>query len=114
MSGQSRSECQAPISAVRWISRRTVAAALTLGGSLAFADTVQRLNSVQIGLTPVLLTSDLELLRSLRAYLDLALDRDVEFVTRRTYQEISALLLAGQLDAAWICGYPYVQYRARA
>jgi phosphonate transport system substrate-binding protein len=111
MSGQSLLECQAPIVAVSRISRRMMAAALTLGGSFAFGDTVQRPNSIQIGLTPVLLTSDLELLGSLRSYLSLALDHDVELVTRRTYQEISALLLAGQVDAAWICGYPYVQYR---
>jgi phosphonate transport system substrate-binding protein len=111
MSGQSLLECQAPIVAVSRISRRTMAAALTLGGSFAFGDIVKRANNIQIGLTPVLLTSDLQLLGNLREYLSLALDHDVELVTRRTYQEISALLLAGQIDAAWICGYPYVLYR---
>jgi len=38
---------------------------------------------------------------------------DVQLVTRRTYQEITTLLITGQIDAAWICGYPYVQYRDR-
>lgn len=111
MSRRSRLAGPAPIGAVAGISRRTVAAALALGGTSAFAGAVQRSNSIQVGLTPVFLTSDLELLRSLRAYLNLTLGCHVELVTRRTYQEISALLLTQQLDAAWICGYPYVQYR---
>lgn len=68
---------------------------------------------VRFGLTPVFLTSDLELLTQLRSYLSGALGRPVTLVTRRTYQEITALLLSGQLDAAWICGYPFIQYRDR-
>jgi phosphonate transport system substrate-binding protein len=67
--------------------------------------------SIQIGLTPVFLTSDLELLGNLAAYLTHAWGREVQLVTRRTYQEITTLLVTGQIDAAWICGYPYVQYR---
>jgi phosphonate transport system substrate-binding protein len=34
----------------------------------------------------------------------------VQLVRRRTYQEITALLLSGQLDAAWVCDDPYVQH----
>jgi phosphonate transport system substrate-binding protein len=34
-------------------------------------------------------------------------------VKRRTYQEITTLLMTGQLDAAWICGFPYVQFRSQ-
>lgn len=66
---------------------------------------------VQVGLTPVFLNSDLELLGDLRRYLSRAWNCDVQLVTRRTYQEITALLVTDQIDAAWICGYPYVQYR---
>jgi phosphonate transport system substrate-binding protein len=36
--------------------------------------------------------------------------RPVHLVTRRTYQEITALLVSRQVDAAWICGYPFVAY----
>jgi len=68
---------------------------------------------VRFGLTPVFLSSDLELLSKLQGYLSAALARPVTLVKRRTYQEITALLLSGQLDAAWICGYPFVQYRER-
>lgn len=65
----------------------------------------------QFGLTPVFLSNDLELLGHLRAYLTAKLDSPVELVTRRTYQEITALLVSGEIHAAWICGYPYVQYK---
>jgi len=37
----------------------------------------------------------------------------VVFVQRRSYREVSELLLAEKLDAAWICGFPYVRYRER-
>jgi phosphonate transport system substrate-binding protein len=65
---------------------------------------------LRFGLTPVFLTDDLELLSRLRAYLARTAGRPVELVLRRTYQEITALLVSGQLDAAWICGYPFVEY----
>jgi phosphonate transport system substrate-binding protein len=42
-----------------------------------------------------------------------ALGASVDLVKRRTYQEITALLLSGELDAAWICGFPFVQHRDR-
>ncbi|MBD8876684.1 PhnD/SsuA/transferrin family substrate-binding protein [Roseibium polysiphoniae] len=66
---------------------------------------------IRFGLTPVFLTNDLELLHALQAFLERVTGYDVELITRRTYQEITALLLSGRLDAAWICGYPYVHYR---
>ena len=68
-------------------------------------------DALQFGLTPVFLSDDLELLTKLRAYLTRACDRDVQLVQRRTYEEITTLLLSGQLDAAWICGYPFAQYK---
>jgi phosphonate transport system substrate-binding protein len=67
----------------------------------------------RFGLTPVFLTSDLVLLEGLQAYLSNAMGRAVRLVLRRTYQEITAELVSGQLDAAWICGYPFVVYRDR-
>jgi phosphonate transport system substrate-binding protein len=66
---------------------------------------------LHFGLTPVFLSNDLALLDSLRSYLQAATRRPVRLVSRRTYQEITALLVTGQLDAAWICGYPFVQHR---
>ncbi|MBR1276607.1 PhnD/SsuA/transferrin family substrate-binding protein [Bradyrhizobium sp. AUGA SZCCT0283] len=67
---------------------------------------------LRFGLTPVFLTNDLELLGRLQSYLLRATGYPVSLVTRRTYQEITALLTSGQLDAAWICGFPYVAHRA--
>jgi phosphonate transport system substrate-binding protein len=66
---------------------------------------------LNFGLTPVFLTNDLELLTRLKAYLSRKTGRDVQLVQRRTYEEITALLLSGQLDGAWICGYPFAQFR---
>lgn len=89
-----------------------------LQSALAFAASclplpaiAQRQRAIQVGLTPVFLTSDLELLGNLQTYLARAWNCDVQLVTRRTYQEITTLLVTDQIDAAWICGYPYVQYR---
>jgi phosphonate transport system substrate-binding protein len=67
---------------------------------------------IRFGLTPVLLTSDLNLLDLLKAYLEKATSRPVELVTRRTYEEISALLISSQLDGAWICSPPFLTYEA--
>jgi phosphonate transport system substrate-binding protein len=89
-----------------------------LGGLIAAAGTSRSRRSfavepLRFGLTPVLLTSDLDLLDHLRDYLEAATQHSIELVTRRTYQEITTLLVSGQLSAAWICGYPYVAYRSQ-
>ena len=68
---------------------------------------------LNFGLTPVFLTNDLELLTKLEAYLAATTGREIALVQRRTYEEITGLLLSGQLTAAWICGYPFVQHRDR-
>ncbi len=68
---------------------------------------------LRFGLTPVFLNDDLNLLADLERYLVSATDRQVRLITRRTYQEITTLLVAGELDAAWICGYPFVEFRDR-
>lgn len=69
--------------------------------------------TINFGLTPVFLTNDLELLTKLKSYLERSTGHSVQLVQRRTYEEITSLLLSGQLHAAWICGYPFVQYRDR-
>ncbi len=68
---------------------------------------------VTFGLTPVFLDSDAQLLVALERYLSTRLDRPVSLVKKRTYQEITLRLLSSQVDAAWICGFPYVQYQDR-
>ena len=95
-------------------TRRAFLQTALLGGaaSLAFPPPSQaKREPFRFGLTPVFLSNDLELLGHLRAYLEAKLGGPVELVSRRTYQEITALLLSGQVHAAWICGYPFVQFR---
>jgi len=70
-----------------------------------------RTSTVRFGLTPVFLSNDLDLLNSLKDFLSQVTGFPVELVQKRTYQEITTLLVAGQLDAAWICGYPYIRFR---
>ncbi|CAN5166569.1 hypothetical protein BH10PSE7_BH10PSE7_10440 [soil metagenome] len=96
----------------RRISRRSILslpAAAAWGASPAYAAE----KPISFGLTPVFLTNDLELLTRLKAYLERHAGNQVQLVQRRTYEEITALLLSGQLHVAWICGYPFAQYRDR-
>jgi phosphonate transport system substrate-binding protein len=95
------------------LSRRDVLAGLGIvtGSLLIPRLTNAAPRELKFGLTPVFLTNDLELLARLRSYLERAMDAPVRLVTRRTYQEITSLLVSGQLDAAWICGFPFVAYR---
>lgn len=66
---------------------------------------------IRFGLTPVFLSNDLEVLDKLQAYLAGAIGQEVQLVTQRTYQEVTALLVSGNLEAAWICGYPFMKFR---
>lgn len=92
----------------RW-SRRSALTA-SLAAPLVVSRAASALTPFKFGLTPVLLDSDIALLDQVQVYLEEALDAPVELVKRRTYQEITALLLSGELDAAWICGFPFVQH----
>ncbi|HEY8009069.1 MAG TPA: PhnD/SsuA/transferrin family substrate-binding protein [Methylocella sp.] len=90
---------------------------MLLGGSFLVAQTAfgkepEFQPSIRFGLTPVFLTSDLELLGRLQEYLQRAMGLPVALAMRRSYQEITALLTSDQLDAAWMCGYPFVTHRA--
>lgn len=67
--------------------------------------------SYRIGLTAVILTDQTSFLKEWQDYLSAHLKQTVQFVQRRTYQEVTELLLDGDLDAAWICGYPYVRHQ---
>jgi len=64
----------------------------------------------RLGLTPVFLDNDAAVIDGLRRALSLGMGREIELVQRRTYQEITGLLLERSVDAAWLCGYPYLQH----
>jgi len=68
---------------------------------------------LRFGLTPVFVDDQISFLHDWQDYLGRRLNRPVTFVQRSTYQEITDMLLRGQLDAAWVCGYPYVRHRDR-
>jgi phosphonate transport system substrate-binding protein len=98
-----------------WLSRRSVLSALTglaamASASASAADTGTNL---RFGLTPVFLDNDWQLLERLRSHIRETTGRDVEYVQRRTYKEVVALLLLGEIDAAWLCGYPLLQHPGR-
>lgn len=54
-----------------------------------------------------------DLYRQLLAYLGHRLNRDLEFVQRKTYGEIDELLRRGEIDLAFICSGPYVAGKER-
>jgi len=66
------------------------------------------LGEVRIGVTPVLVEKHLDLNRQFVAYLGEKLGVATTLVQRSSYQEMSDLLEAGDLDVAFSCGLPYV------
>lgn len=69
-------------------------------------------SQLRIGLTPVILADQIAFLSRWGKYLSARAGADVEFVARDSYQSILDLLFSKQLDAAWICGYPYVRFES--
>lgn len=78
----------------------------SLFSCLSFAE-----EKIRIGLTPVFVDHQGAFIRQWRDYLSTEVAQDVEFVQRASYQDIVQLLLDGRIDAAWICGYPYVRHQ---
>lgn len=97
----------------RWPGRRGMLAAASCLAGNTLLRACGDAPAIRFGLAPVFLDSDLELLRDLEKYLSTSTGAHVQLLKRRTYQEVTSLVLSGQLDAAWICGYPYVQNLGR-
>lgn len=68
---------------------------------------------LRIGLTPVILTDQFAFLSRWSEYLAENIGVPVTFVARESYQSILGLLMSGQVNAAWICGYPFTSLQAR-
>jgi ABC-type phosphate/phosphonate transport system substrate-binding protein len=85
--------------------------ALTSGLASLSAPALAQSPVLRFGLTPVFLSNDLTLLNNLEEYFSATTGHKVELTRKRTYQEITALLVSGQLDAAWICGYPFIRFQ---
>jgi len=67
----------------------------------------------RFGLAPGFIDNDMDLLSLLQKYLTQQLDQPVRLVRQRTNRETPVTLLAGQLDAALISDFLYVQYQDR-
>ena len=67
-------------------------------------------DQVRIGLTPVILADQAAFLSRWSRYLGVRIGVDVAFVARESYQSVLDLLFSNQVDAAWICGYPYIRF----
>ena len=90
-------------------TRRTfLASAVALAAPAVQA---QPQTGLRFALTPVFLNNDAAVISGLRSALATATGRDVQLIQRRTYQEITGALLDGSVDAAWTCGYPFLQHR---
>lgn len=94
------------------VTRRTAVAACCAACWAVPAGAGQHPPPLRIGLTPVFLDHQVAFLHDWRAYLATRLRRPVEFVQRGSYREVVGLLRQGQLDFAWLCGYPYVRNAA--
>ena len=92
------------------LNRRRV---LTGAGALTLLSTLSAhaMAPFRLGLTPVFLDNDAEVISRLREAFSEALGVEVTLEQRRTYEEVTALLLEGSIDAAWLCGYPYLQHK---
>ncbi len=65
---------------------------------------------IRFGLTPVFLDNDAQNLYQFRSYLWKVTGADVLFTQRRTYKEVVALPILGDIAVAWLCGYPLLQH----
>lgn len=88
--------------------------AILTGAAVCAAPAIRAQTSTpfRFALTPVFLDNDAAVIAALRSALADGMNRDIELVQRRTYQEITGALLDGSVDAAWTCGYPYLQHRS--
>lgn len=94
-------------------SRRTLLAAVLLVSCFGRVRTEEPALPLRIGLTPVFLDDQVAFVNLWRNYLERQLGRRVAFVQRGSYREVVDQLRQGQLDFAWLCGYPYVRHRDR-
>jgi phosphonate transport system substrate-binding protein len=86
-----------------------------MGTAMAAVAAPRRVRSAapfRFGLTPVFLDNDAEVIAHLRTALAEGMGADIDLVQRRSYQEVTGLLLEGGVEAAWLCGYPYLQHEA--
>lgn len=94
------------------LRRRLLLGAAALSAGL-LARPVRADGAIRIGLTPVFLDDQASFLERWRRYLEVRLQRPIRFVQRRSYADVLRLLLEGEAEFAWLCGFPYWQQRER-
>lgn len=95
------------------MDRRSALRVLAVPGFAGLSDLGRATGDrLRLGLTAVILADQVAFLSRWARYLSEQAQCEVSFVARESYQTILELLSAGDLDAAWICGYPYVRYQA--
>lgn len=76
-------------------------------------DSPTALDPLRIGITGVLVEHNRSLNEEMMAYIGRRIGRRTEIIHRKSYQEMSDLLARGLVDAAFVCGLPYVIDRER-
>ena len=94
-------------------NRRRFLTASVATAAAAWANTTAAGTPLKFGTTPVFLDNQIALLGLWQRYLEQQLGRPVQFVQRGSYREIVDLLLMDAVDAAWLCGYPFLLYEQR-
>lgn len=92
--------------------RQFLGASAAIGASALLSTTIAHADArpLQIGTTPVFLDDEVAFLRAWQTYLVERLQRPVTFVHRASYREISELVITSKIDAAWVCGFPYLRH----
>jgi len=106
--------CRTLEPATELVNRRRAlrqAAGLVLAGLALPVRGQIRNRAIRIGTTAVILNDQVSFLDEWARYLQEQIGRQVSFVHRGRYREITELLLRDELDFAWVCGYPYVSHR---
>jgi phosphonate transport system substrate-binding protein len=94
-------------------SRRQFLSGLAAGTALAAIGARAGASEWRFGTTPVFLDDHVALLNDWGAYLSGRMETPIRFVQRRSYRDITELLLGNKVDCAWVCGAPYVQHKDR-
>jgi phosphonate transport system substrate-binding protein len=84
---------------------------MTAGCALVAPCVRAQTSAFRFALTPVFLDNDAAVIAALRSALAEGMGQEIDLVQRRTYQEITGAVLDRSVDAAWTCGYPYLQHR---
>lgn len=91
------------------LTRRTLLAALA--SSPWALPRARASEALRIGVTAVILADQAAFLARWADDLRARTGSKVQFVVREEYQPVLEMLLSRALDAAWICGFPYVRHR---